>query len=63
MSRALAGQTQPSTTLADYLESSNANAARTTYTSAIVTSTFNDRVAACPFMYQNASGGNVVVCN
>jgi hypothetical protein len=63
MSRALAGQTQPSTTLADYLESTNANAARTTYTSAIVTSTFNDRVAACPFMYQNASGGNVVVCN
>jgi hypothetical protein len=63
MSRALAGQTQPSTALADYLESTNADVARTAYTSATVTSVFNDRVAACPFQYLDASGANVVICN
>ncbi|HEY2337105.1 MAG TPA: hypothetical protein VGI18_07065 [Burkholderiales bacterium] len=63
MSRALAGQTQPSTALADYLEGTNADTGRTAYASATVTSVFNDRVAACPFKYQDATGTSQVVCN
>jgi hypothetical protein len=77
MGRALAGQTwgspPTSTDPTDYFESltSPANAASNTtladrnYTSATVTSTFNDRIAACPYKYYDTDGVTVLAtaCN
>lgn len=61
--RRLAAQTRPSTVLADYLEAGNASAADLTYEVTTVSSTFNDRIAACPFQVTPQSGVPVTICN
>lgn len=63
MGRKLSTQTQPSTNVANYLEGDNATTGNGIYASGIVTSSFNDRVAACPFQYTPATGGAVTLCN
>ena len=54
-------QTQPSNNPANYLESHTSGSS--VYTAATVKSTFNDRLAACPFQQTPASGGPVAICN
>jgi hypothetical protein len=61
--RALTGQTQPSTTEADYLEYQNGNVGTTTYETRTQGADFNDRLAVCPFKYQDQSGADVLVCS
>lgn len=67
MGRALPGQTWGTTNPADYLEGNtipgNATVGDRSYTDAVVSSTFNDRVAACPFKYQDGGGSTVTICN
>jgi hypothetical protein len=60
--RAVTGQIQPSTTASDYLEYENgiANAIYETRTQG---ADFNDRLAVCPFKYQDQSGADVLVCS
>jgi hypothetical protein len=58
--RVLAGHTQPSTNVADYLES---RVSSTQFTSASVTKTYNDRLAACPFQYMPQPGPAIAICN
>ncbi|HVL34216.1 MAG TPA: hypothetical protein VM489_00955, partial [Burkholderiales bacterium] len=60
--RALATQTQPSGTLANYLEAGNATTGDLSFQSGAITSSFNDRVAACPLQYTSASGTESI-CN
>lgn len=60
--RALAGQSWPSTDTTDYLEYQNGSVG-VIYEVRAVSSDFNDRVAACPFKYQDASGVDVMICN
>jgi hypothetical protein len=55
--------TWPSANLADYLEGQNATPADRTFEIQTVTASFNDRLAACPFGYTDASGTLVTVCN
>jgi hypothetical protein len=59
--RAVGAQAQPSSVATDYLESHATST--TTYTSDRVTSTFNDRLAACPQSYPLHGGGTTTVCN
>jgi len=54
-------QVQPGTSAASYLESHTAPS--TTYSMQTVTSTFNDRLAMCPFQQTPLSGGPVSICN
>lgn len=54
-------ETQPSNSATDYLESHASGS--TLYTAATVTSSFNDRLAACPFQQTPASGGAIAICN
>ena len=69
--RALAGQVWGDADPINYFESlatpanpaSNTTLADRNYTSATVTSTFNDRVAACPFQLTPASGTPLTICN
>jgi hypothetical protein len=56
--RALSTQTQPSGNLADYLESHSSGTL--VYSAQTVKSTFNDRLAACPFQFPTSG---VTVCN
>ncbi len=60
--RPLPGSTQPSSNVADYFEGQNASIG-VIYETASVDADFNDRVAACPFKYQNHLGADVVICN
>lgn len=60
--RPLSGKTQPSSTRTDYFESENSTPGDEEYVSATVTSSFNDRIAACPFQ-QTTTGGAVSICN
>lgn len=64
MGRALAGQSWGTTNPADYLEGAtiqgNATVGDGSYTAEVVTRTFNDRVAACPFKYP---GSAVAICS
>ena len=60
MGLALPGQTQPSNNTSDYLES---RISGTLFSSGIETSSFNDRLAACPFQQTPASGGPITICN
>ena len=53
--RQLAGTTQPSYTLSNYWERQNASVG-VIYEIGSADSTFNDRVAACPFTYTPSSG-------
>ncbi|MGA7984615.1 MAG: hypothetical protein WCA01_05475 [Burkholderiales bacterium] len=54
-------QTQPSNSPSNYLESHTSGSA--IYTAATVTSSYNDRLAACPFQQTPASGGPIAICN
>lgn len=58
--RALPGKSQPSGNTTDYLESHTPGS--TVYAAQTVSSTFNDRFAACPFQ-QTPASGTLVVCN
>ena len=57
---ALATQSQPSNNFVDYIESRTDSM---TYHQDRIDAAFNDRVATCPFRYQNHLGANVVICN
>ncbi len=58
MGPALATQSQPGNDPAQYLEGQNASAGDQTFALSTVTSTFNDRVTACPLV-----SGSVTICN
>lgn len=58
--RPLAGQTQPSPAFTDYLES---RVSGTQFSSATVTSAYNDRLTACPFEFTMQSGAITAICN
>jgi hypothetical protein len=58
--RPIGSQTQPSANVTDYLES---RVSGTQFTSATVTSTYNDRLAACPFQFTMQGGGTTTICN
>ncbi len=51
-----------SSSRSDYFESGNATTGDYTYLTATVTSSFNDRIAACPFQ-QTTTSGAVSICN
>jgi hypothetical protein len=59
--RQRAGTTQPSYTLSNYWEGQNASV-DAVYEVASVDASFNDRVAACPFIYTNESGTPIQPC-
>ncbi len=59
----LSTQTWPSTNVANYLEGGNATTGDGVYDAKTVTSTFNDRVAACPFQSTSATGSVATICN
>ena len=59
--RMRAGTTQPSFTLSNYWEAQNASLG-VVYEFGATSSTFNDRVAACPFKYRNHAGTDVDLC-
>jgi hypothetical protein len=61
MGRAVGSQSQPSIDPANYLESHTAGSL--IFTAQRVSSTFNDRNAACPFQQTPASGGPIPVCD
>lgn len=58
---ALATQTQPSASPTDYLESHTVGTSL--FTAAPVSSTYNDRLVACPFQQTPAAGGPLILCN
>lgn len=60
--RPLSGQSRPSNNLANYFEAQNASIG-VVYETRANSDTFNDRVATCPFRYQDQSGANITVCN
>ena len=60
--RPLAGKSQPSADLTDYFEAQNASIG-VVYETRANSDTFNDRVATCPFRYQDHSGADVPICN
>ena len=61
MGRALGTQSQPSNSPANYLESHTVPSQ--VYTAQRISSTFNDRHAACPFRQTPASGTPITICN
>jgi hypothetical protein len=61
--RPLAGQSQPSGGRDDYYESDNETNADESFLSATTSTTFNDRVAACPFKHTDQDGNPIVICN
>ena len=61
MGRQRAGTTQPSYTLSNYLERQNASVG-VIYEVGASDASFNDRVAACPFIYTNQSGTPIQPC-
>jgi hypothetical protein len=60
MGRAVGTQSQPSSTLANYLESHTAGSL--IFNAQTVSSAFNDRHAGCPFQHTPASGLPVSIC-
>jgi len=60
--RPLAGKTQPSANLDDYFEGQNASVG-VVYETRANSDAFNDRVATCPFRYQDHVGNPVTICN
>lgn len=52
----------PPSSLDYYLEADNLSTGDSTFVSAVTTSNFNDRVAACPFQHSTTTGA-VAVCN
>jgi hypothetical protein len=63
MGRPVAGQVQPAAATAGYLEASNASTGDSIFTANTVVSTFNDRIATCPYKLTDAAGADVTVCN
>ena len=61
--RPVAGLTWPSTTVSDYLEYENGITANAIYEARAQGADFNDRLAVCPFKYQDQAGADVVLCN
>lgn len=61
MGRAVGTQSQPSSSPTNYLESHTVGAS--TFSAQTVSSTFNDRHAACPFQQTPASGTPISICN
>lgn len=61
--RPLSGQSQPSGGRDDYYESDNETNGDGSFLSATASTTFNDRVAACPFKHTDHSGNPIVICN
>jgi hypothetical protein len=61
--RAIAPQTWTNNGPDDYLEVENATPADRIYEARTVNSSFNDRIAACPFKYQDHTSADVVICN
>lgn len=65
--RTLPGKSQPSNDRDDYFETPNDDtdiaSGNATFLSDVVTDTFNDRLAACPFEYLTAGGGPLTLCN
>lgn len=61
LGRAVGTQTQPSSSPVNYLESHTAGSS--TFAAQRVSSTFNDRHAACPFRQTPASGTPISICN
>jgi hypothetical protein len=62
--RAVSGQTWGGSSPAAYLEAENATTGDRQYDANIVSvTTFNDRIAACPFQHTPASGPAVTLCN
>ncbi|MGH8222319.1 MAG: hypothetical protein ACREQZ_05040 [Woeseiaceae bacterium] len=60
MGRAVGNQVQPSNNRANYLES---RTSATVFTAATVSSTFNDRLATCPFQQTPDAAPVLVLCN
>lgn len=60
--RALATQTQPSNSRSNYFELENATTGDREYQVSTIGTTFNDRVAVCPFQYPKQSG-TLTICN
>ena len=59
----IAPATWPSANPGDYMEGANATPTDRTFEIRTVTTTFNDRLAACPFQYPTQGGGPVTLCN
>ena len=59
----MAALTWPSTTVSDYLEYENGIIPNATYGARTQGADFNDRLAVCPFKYQDQSGADVLVCS
>jgi len=60
---ALSGQNRPSSNLADYFERQNASLGVVYQLKTDGGFPFNDRVATCPFKYQDHNNNDVVICN
>ena len=58
--RPIGTQVQPSANRTDYFES---RISATQFSASTVTSTFNDRLAACPFQFTMQSGATTAICN
>ena len=61
--RPLATQTQPSSGRSNYFEAENLTSGDRQYEMLAKSTTFNDRVAACPFQYPKQSGPALTICN
>ncbi len=61
--RPLGGQSQPSGSRSDYFELENRTTGDREYQVTTISTTFNDRVAACPFSYPTQSGPALTLCN
>lgn len=61
--RPISGQTQPSGARSDYFELENRTTGDREYQASTISTTFNDRVAVCPFSYPKQSGPALTICN
>jgi hypothetical protein len=61
--RPISGQTQPSGARGDYFELENRTTGDREYQASTISTTFNDRVAVCPFSYPKQSGPALTICN
>ena len=61
--RPVGTQSQPSGNRSNYFELENATTGDREYQTATISTTFNDRVAACPFEYPKQSGPALTICN
>lgn len=61
--RPVGTQSQPSGNRNNYFELENATTGDREYQTSTISTTFNDRVAACPFEYPKQSGPALTICN